>query len=113
MKPPFQNPLAALEFEIMEEKAAALGRLGRRLEAGLASLRDFDAEHGSAIGAGSSPVPDASLRRKTLLAEVAEAYWYFMVQREACGLRDSASIIRAYGVPREVVIRAGPNWGRR
>ena len=38
------NPAAALDYEIAQEKASTLGRLGRALEAALAALRDFDAE---------------------------------------------------------------------
>ena len=37
------NPAAALDYEIAQEKASTLGRLGRALEAALAALRDFDA----------------------------------------------------------------------
>jgi hypothetical protein len=113
MKPQFQNPLAALEFEVAEEKASALGRLGRRLEAGLASLCAFDAEHAIRDAAGSTPGPDVQARRKALVAEAGEAFWYLLIQREACGLRDYGAVIRTYGVPNEIVIRAGPNPGRR
>jgi hypothetical protein len=38
------NPAAALDYEIAQEKASTLGRLGRALEAALAALREFDAE---------------------------------------------------------------------
>ena len=37
------NPAAALDYEIAQEKASTLGRLGRALEAALAALREFDA----------------------------------------------------------------------
>jgi hypothetical protein len=37
------EPGAALEYEIAREKAASLGRLGRRLEAALEALSAFDA----------------------------------------------------------------------
>ena len=35
------------------------------------------------------------------------ALWMFVVQREACGLRDSRAVIRDYGVPAEVHNRMG------
>ena len=91
-----KNPAAALEYEIAQEKASALGRLGRRLEAALESLAAFDAR----------PARNQSAR-ENLLAEAGEALWYFIVQREACGLRDSAYVMRDYRVPGEVRARMG------
>jgi hypothetical protein len=38
-----RTPLDVLNYEIVEEQAAALGRMGRALEAALARLREFDA----------------------------------------------------------------------
>ena len=40
-----RTPLDVLEYEIVQEQAAALGRMGRALEAALAKLREFDAAH--------------------------------------------------------------------
>jgi hypothetical protein len=108
MKPLFRDPLSFLDYEIAGEKASALGRLGRRLEAGLASLRSFDAEHDVGNRGKASLALDALAQRKALVAEAGEAYWCFVIQRECCGMRDSTAVIRAYGVPREVVNRAGP-----
>lgn len=34
--------------------------------------------------------------------EAGHALWMFVVQREACGLRDSRSLMRTYNVPGEV-----------
>lgn len=96
MKP---APVAALDYEIAQEQASALGRLGRALETALAALSDYDS-------AGAAPaVPDAA--RAELVAAASEALWYFMVQREACGLRDQQPIIHAYRVPAEVHARMG------
>jgi hypothetical protein len=96
MKP---APVAALDYEIVQEQASALGRLGRALETALAALSDYDS-------AGAAPaVPDAA--RAELVAAASEALWYFMVQREACGLRDQQPIIHAYRVPAEVHARMG------
>jgi hypothetical protein len=98
------NLLAALEFEVLGEKATTLGRAGRRLEAALAELSAFDAERGEMLAAS----PEESGRRESLIALASEALWYLMVQRDACRLHDSAAMLRDYGVPREVANRAGP-----
>src|SRR5437763_648724 len=82
-----ENLNAALEYEIAREKAASLGRLGRRLEAALEALRAFDASHARA----HSP------EREALLEEAGVLLWSFVVQREACGLRDSTRIMQDYG----------------
>ncbi len=90
------NPAAALEYEIAQEKASALGRLGRQLEAALATLAAFDAAGGAQL------TPEDRARRKALVAEAGQVLWYFIVQREACGLRDSRQVMRDYAVPNEV-----------
>jgi hypothetical protein len=38
-----KTPAAALDYELAQEMAAALGRLGRRLERALQALAQFDA----------------------------------------------------------------------
>jgi len=99
-----ENPAAALDYEIAREKASALGRLGRRLEAALAALAAFDAQ--SEDEAFASPAMRRK-RRDELVAAAGEVLWCFIVQREACGLRDSARAMRDYGVPAEVRLRMG------
>jgi hypothetical protein len=37
----------------------------------------------------------------------------FVVQREACGLRDSRNIMKSYNVPREVEQCMGPAYSNR
>ena len=98
-----ENPAAALDYEIAREKASALGRLGRRLEAALAALAAFDAQTEEAFASSAS----RRERRNALMAEAGEVLWCFIVQREACGLRDSARAMRDYGVPTEVRLRMG------
>jgi hypothetical protein len=95
----FANPAAALDYEIAQEKASTLGRLGRALEAALAALRNFDAEV-------IEPAPETRERR-ALVAQAGHALWMFVVQREALGLRDSRHVMRDYGVPAEVQGRMG------
>lgn len=105
--PPFTTPAGILGHEIIQEQASALGRLGRSLEAALAALRAFDAAHPRT---DCSAVPDASApheARRTLVAAAGHALWMFVVQREACGLREIRGLIRDYRVPPEVQERMG------
>ena len=94
------NPAGALEYEIAQEKASALGRLGRGLEAALEVLRTFDA-------AITEPTIENRSERRALVAQAGHALWLFVVQREALGLRDSRQIMRDYRVPAEVQNRMG------
>jgi hypothetical protein len=89
--------LDVLNYEIVEEQAAALGRMGRALEVALAKLRDFDETHPRA----DAPESDQQARRR-LVREAGHALWMFVVQREACGLRDSRVIMLDYKVPPDV-----------
>jgi hypothetical protein len=93
------SPAAALDYEIAQEKASTLGRLGRGLEAALAALREHDAQ--------TEPSADARETRRALVAQAGHALWLFVVQREALGLRDSRQLIRDYRVPAEVQHRMG------
>ena len=100
----FKNPAAALHHEIAHEKASALGRLGRQLERALLALRTFDTVHAESAGA---PRHDRK-RRHRLVAEAGQALWYLIVQRDACGLYGSESVMIDYAVPAEVRDRMGP-----
>jgi len=103
-KPPNRSASALdlIETEIIAEQASALGRLGRGLETALQALRDFDAAHAAA------PSDAGRRHRAALVAEAGYALWLFVVQREACGLRDSRAVMRDYTVPTEVHVRMGP-----
>jgi hypothetical protein len=90
-----QTPAAGLDYEIAREKASALGRLGRALETALQTLAEFDAAH-------PSPAPAERDDRLALVAAAGYMLWQFIVQREACGLRDGGVVMRMYKVPREV-----------
>jgi hypothetical protein len=92
------TPLDVLEYELVQEQAAALGRMGRALEAALANLREFDVAH-----TGS----EARAERRALVTKAGKALWMFVVQREACGLRDSRTVMRDYDVPGEVLLFSG------
>jgi hypothetical protein len=95
------SPLDLIDSEIIQEQAFALGRLGRGLEAALATLREFDA------ALLSPPSNAARTQRAALVAQAGYALWMFVVQREACGLRDSRAVMRDYQVPPEVQVRMG------
>ena len=100
-KRPYRGPddakgIAALDYEFARQQASALGRLGRTLEAALAALLEYD-----------SADPDPPTEHARLVQEAGEALWCFLVQREACGLRDPRPIIREYRVPVEVQNRMG------
>ncbi|KYG25418.1 hypothetical protein SE92_30875 [Bradyrhizobium sp. AT1] len=95
-------PVDILHYEIVQEQASALGRMGRRLEQALARLREFDAAHGTTEIAASM-----QQARRKLVMEAGQALWMFVVQREASGLRDSRHIMRTYNVPTEVQLCMG------
>ena len=88
---------ATLQYEIAEERASALGRLGRRLETALTAL-------------AACPRTTNSDRkiRDGLVEQAGYALWLFVVQREAYGLNKIDHVIQVYGVPNEVVARMGP-----
>jgi hypothetical protein len=91
-----------LQHEFAQERASALGRLGRAFEAALAALREFDLRM-----ANPEPSPVERELRAALAEEASTALWRFVVQREACGLRDMRHVLREYRVPVEVSCRMG------
>jgi hypothetical protein len=98
-----ETPAALLDHEFAQERASAFGRLGRALEAALAGLAAFDA---SRTGAEAQSAEVRAARGK-IVAEASVALWHFVVQREACGLRDMRALIRDYRVPADVAARMG------
>jgi hypothetical protein len=97
------NPADLLEHEFAQERASALGRLGRALEAALAALAAFDLAHPG----DTTRSADERSARTALVASASSALWQFVVQREACGLRDMRYVLRDYRVPPEVAARMG------
>jgi hypothetical protein len=86
-----------LQYEIAEERASALARLGRRLEAALTAL------------AACPRTADCDRKiRDGLVEQAGYALWLFVVQREACGLNKIDHVMQIYRVPKEVVARMGP-----
>lgn len=84
-----------LEYELMSERADALGRHGLKVERALARLyRRLDAGC-------------AADERERLLDETADKVWAFFIQREICGLHSQKDAILRYGIPPEVMARLG------
>jgi hypothetical protein len=86
-----------IKQEVAEEKAGALGRAGRRLEQALDVFRDYEA----------STAPYAPAKRERLLWDLADHVYAFVVQREACGLRNSHQVLKHFDIPREALARVG------
>ncbi|MBO0756804.1 MAG: hypothetical protein J2P54_13170 [Bradyrhizobiaceae bacterium] len=98
-----KKPVNALDYEIAQEMAGTLGRLGRALERALRILAEFD----TARPSGTAMTVRGRDERQKLVAEASRALWHFVVQREACGLRDGPQVLRDYAVPPEVRNRMG------
>jgi hypothetical protein len=87
-----------IQHEIAEEKAAGLGRAEKRLVAALEAFR----RHPTGVENRM-----AAARRERVVWELVESLTSFVVQREACGLRDARHVFDVYDVPREAVARMG------
>ena len=94
--------LESIEKEIAGEKAAALGRSGRKLKAALDKLRRFDED-----AASGRRVRGPAARAK-LVEGAGEALWAYIVQREAVGLIDAEYIKNEYSVPADVWTHMSP-----
>lgn len=120
------SPLA---YEIAQQKALTLGRVGARFARALEVLREFDESargtHGDGRGPAAGAVSSAGNRRardpesgkspaarEELVADAAEALWCYVIQREVCGFQGVEWILREYDVPREVHLRMGPRTAR-
>ena len=90
-----QSGLDILEYELMAERADALGRHGLKVEKAIEALMELDHP-------GTTPE-----RREALLNAAADVVWSFFIQREICGLRSNRDAIERYRIPKEVVARLG------
>lgn len=94
------NPL---EYEILQEKAAALGHAASQLKKAMGALEDFDAE-------GDGPLDEeGTARQVALVARAGEALWNYAVQRELCGFLDLKWVLEEYRIPNAVWLRMAPN----
>jgi hypothetical protein len=84
----------SVQREVAQEKADGLARTEKRLIAALDAYRQ-------------QPLGAADEQRERVMWELVDAATSFIVQREACGLRDPGHIFRLYAVPAEAVTRIG------
>jgi hypothetical protein len=87
-RPPPKPAVDLVGEEILAEKASTLGRLSHRLETALAALT-------------------AAPEDEDLLDRAGEALWYFVIQRELCGFRNTDAMLRELGVLPAVRLRMG------
>jgi hypothetical protein len=85
--------LSALDQELAGEMADALGRAGRKVELALQRCAEARAK--------------APERLSDALDEAAHAVFALSVQRELCGLRNQAAMVRQYDIPKDVMARVG------
>ena len=88
--PSGKSPLNILEYELMAERADALGRAGLRAEAALQRLREAAPEE-----------------REALTDAAAMEVYAMFIQREMCGLRNGRDVVARYGIPGAVIARLG------
>ena len=70
----------ALDYEIVQEQAAALGRLGRALEAALAVLSNHDRAQAEP-GDDAARARSGASARARLVQDASDALWCFIIQR--------------------------------
>lgn len=91
-----------LEYEILQEKASTLGRLTEAFARALAAFQAFEypaADNGLEAASGA--------QREALLRAAGDALFEFVIQREACGLRNTDAVLRELRVPASVRLRMG------
>ncbi|MEO4044082.1 DUF6665 family protein [Hoeflea sp. CAU 1731] len=92
--------LAVLDYEVMQERASALGEAGRMLEKALLDLRNHDAQ------TVEGDKPDKH-KRSGLVQKAADAAWALFIQHELSGLASQRILVRRYRIPGEVLARVG------
>jgi uncharacterized protein DUF6665 len=92
--------LDVLEYEILGEQAATIGRLSRELRQSLDALKAFDARAGGLVDRRDP-------ERVRLVDAAGYALFNFIVQRDCSGLRGTEHVLKQYAVPAEVRARMG------
>lgn len=80
---------AAIEHEIVAERASSLGAAEQRVIKAIAALAQTDIDHDLA------------------LAQARKVVWEYFVQRELVGFRKHADVIQDLSIPREVLAGLG------
>ena len=93
----------AVQRELQKERAAALGRIGRRLEVLLTRLAELRAEWQAADATARPPL---ALAYAECRDEARQYRWYLEVQREAVGLRYHHDLDRCYPIPPELDVQS-------
>jgi hypothetical protein len=94
--------LGKTQKEIVAERAAALGRIGRRLEGCISHLHRVRAE----IEQLDGEMRSRKLRTYAAARRKAELYfWYLLIQREVNGLTDHSDLERIYSIPGPIRVR--------
>ena len=97
LRPPrdlrLESGASVLDYELLGEKAATLGRVGQRAAQAVARLNAFDGGEGE--------------DRTAILHAASEAVWCYFIQRELCGFRDHRGVIAEMKIPKEVLRRLG------
>jgi hypothetical protein len=88
---------AILNYEILQEKAQALGRAARQIEQALQALHRHDKQL----------APTLAAQREDLVADAAEKAHHFLILRELCGFRDWPEVAEFYAIPPEILKRMG------
>jgi hypothetical protein len=94
-----ERSFAVVESEINEERAAALGRAGRKVEARFqrcrALVEQIDAAHAEDASTAAQLLDDYRAARE----EFEQARWQLTVHREAIGLNNHSWIDRTFPTP--------------
>jgi hypothetical protein len=99
-----KNGWDALQHEILEEKAATIGRLGRDLRDALDALDAFKKE----VSRSRTAADRSDEQRRRLVDAAAYALWNFTVQRDCAGLGwMTKHVLEEYAVPPEVRAKMG------
>ena len=87
------DALAAVEAELQEERAHALGRIARTLETHLRELQRLRAQFARA------PCDPLRASYRVVREQALRWHWYLCVQREALGLRNHDALEAHYRIP--------------
>jgi hypothetical protein len=88
-----------VEAELAQERAAALGRIGHRLDELIGQLQQLRAAYAAAALARRERRPQLADAYRHLRHEALRYRWYLEVQREAMGLRGGHRLDEFYRVP--------------